>query len=181
MRRRPSIDRRVLGLVGESRLAVPDYGSRVVNDSDIERLLGVFNIRVTSTELSVPAIIFPPVAGFYRLVLMNGLPRTVRRYIKLHETAHVLAGEAEEPIYMLFTGPLPDCEDVADCFALLGIVDEIHDRQGDGWLEQKIRELVPLDDRGWQVHRIPRLAKRLPRVREMVRERLDGFSGENYL
>ena len=119
-------------------------------------------------------MLFPPIAGKYRITMDQRLPAGVRRYIKLHELGHVLAGEAEEPITMLFTGPLPDCEDVADCFALLGIVDEIHEEHGDDWLEQTIRELVPLDDRGWQVHRIPRLAKRLPRVREMVKERLDG-------
>ena len=65
-------------------------------------------------------------------------------------------------------------EDAADLMALLGIVDGSHIEEGGDWLEQKIKEMAPIDNYGWQTYRIPRLAKKLPRVREMVRD-LHGY------
>lgn len=174
MPRSRKLERRVIGLVAEARLAVGDYGTRPVTDDELRELSGVFNLECSSTDLSVPAILFPPVAGKYRLVMGDSLPRPVRRYIQLHELAHVLAGEADEPMQMVFDGPLPENEDVADLFALLGIIEEVHILEGGGWLEQQIREAVPLDDYGWQRYRIPRLSRKLPRVRELVRD-LHGY------
>lgn len=167
-KRRATVERRAIGLIAEARLALADYGTRPVRDNEIELLMNVFNIGITYAALTVPAILFPPAQRLYRLVLQDGLPFAVRRYILLHELGHVLAGEAEEPMRFQFTGPLPESEDVCDLFALLGIVPTADIEEGGEWLETRIRELVPLDDRGWQVHRIPRLARRLPRVREMV-------------
>ncbi len=173
MRRRPSLERRVLGLVGEARLAVGSYGQRPVIDQELNLLTRVFNIECGSAPLSVPAMLLPPVEGKFQVIFQEGLGRAVRRYITLHELGHVLAGEAEEPMQMVFEGPLPDNEDVADLFALLGIIDPVHDQEGPEWIEQQIRQAVPLDDRGWQVHRIPRLSRKLAAVRQMVFDRLD--------
>lgn len=173
-RRKVSVERRALGLVAEARLALADYGSRPVKDSDIRSLMAVFNVDITQAALTIPALLFPPAQGLYRLVMQNGLPREVRRYIQLHELGHVLAGEAIEPTQLLFDGPLPESEDACDLFALLGIVPTADIEEGGEWLESRIRQLVPLDDRGWQVHRIPRLAGRLPKVREMVAD-LHGY------
>lgn len=156
-------------------MAIHDYGTRPVTDAEIDRVLEVFNIAFAVGDMrGLPALLLPPIAGLYRVVADERQPAAVRRYIKLHELGHVLAGEGDEPVRMIFDGPLPESEDVCDLFALLGIVEEADIQEGGDWLEQKIRSLVPLDDRGWQVHRIPRLAKKLPRVREMVRD-LHGY------
>lgn len=175
MQRRPSVERRAVGLVAEARLAVGDYGARPVLDREIEHLLEVFNVGYAVGDMEgLPAMLLPPIAGEYRIAIDRGVPRIARRYILLHELGHVLAGEADEPMKMIFTGPLPESEDVCDLFALLGIVPTADIEEGGEWLESRIRELVPLDDRGWQVHRIPRLAGKLPRVREMVAD-LHGY------
>lgn len=169
MRRRPSVERRAIGLVAKARLVIGDYGTRPLADLEIERVLEVFSVAYAVGDMEgLPAMLLPPIAGEYRIAIDHFVPRRARRYILLHELAHVLAGEADEPTKMIFTGPLPESEDVCDLFALLGIVPAADIEEGGGWLERRIRELVPLDDRGWQVHRIPRLAGRLPRVREMV-------------
>jgi hypothetical protein len=167
-RRRTSVERRALGLVAEARLAVGDYGARPIREEEVGLLARVFNVEFGGASLSVPAVLLPPVEGRYQVIMQEGLNRAVRRYVFLHELGHILAGEADEPLSMVFTGPLPESEDVCDLFALLGIIDEAHILEGGGWLEQQIRELVPLDNYGWQTYRIPRLVKRLPRVREMV-------------
>lgn len=173
--RRRSIERRAIGLVAEARLAVGEYGSRPLQESEFSKLLSVFNLVTCLEDLErIPAILFPPIAGKYRAVLDHGLPADVRRYVTLHELGHVLAGEADEPMRMVHTGPLPESEDVCDLFALLGIIPTADIEEGGEWLESRIRQLVPLDNYGWQKYRIPRLAKRLPRVREMVKD-LHGY------
>lgn len=175
MKRAPSIERRALGLVGEARLAIGDYGARVVADAEIEELLGVFNATYAIGDMGgMPAILFPPILGKYRIAIDAAAPRAARRYILLHELGHILAGEGDEPMEMRFSGPLPESEDVCDLFSLVGIVDEAHILEGGEWLEQQIRQAVPIDDYGWQTYRIPRLAKKLPRVRELVRD-LHGY------
>lgn len=168
-------ERRALGLVAEARLVIGDYGVRPIKEAGVVQLAAVFNLVSSIEDLEgFPAILFPPIAGKFRLVMDEALPREVRRYITLHELGHVLAGEADEPMLMIHDGPLPESEDVCDLFALLGIVEEAHITEGGAWLETEIRRLVPLNDYGWQKYRIPRLARKLPRVRDMVRN-LHGY------
>jgi hypothetical protein len=175
MTRRASVERRVIGLVAEARLVIGDYGVRPLSSDDIGRLLEVFNTTFAIGDLEgLPAILFPPIAGRFRIALDSTTPLLVRRYLLLHELGHVLSGEADEPILMIHDGPLPDSEDVCDLFALLGIIDPFHDEHGTEWVDREIRNLVPLDDYGFQTYRIPRLARKLPRVREMVRN-LHGY------
>lgn len=175
MRSRRSLERKVEGLVDAARLAVPDYGRRVVRDRDIQKVAQVYNLSVHRVdELAAPALLYPPIAGCYRLAVDSAEPFEVRRYVTLHEVGHIVRGEAEEAMRLLFFGSLPETEDVCDLFALLGVIDPIHDGEGCDWLELKIREAVPLDDYGWQKYRIPRLAKRLAAVRKSVLDRLDG-------
>lgn len=153
----------------------PVYGARrAVADEEIDALINGFRIKVSRPDMPDPAILSPPFRGFYRLSIAAGLPRQVVRYIKLHEAAHVAAGDIDESTVMQFDGPMPASEDAADLVALLGIIDPVHDEHGAEWLEEEIRRSVPLEDRGWQKYRIPRLAKKLPRVRELVRD-LHGY------
>lgn len=164
----------MLGLVGEARLAIQDYGRRALAPEEVQHVGRVFNLGIHVVELDVPAVLYPPIGGCYRLAVQSGLPLEVRRYLTLHEVGHILLGEAEEPMRLVFFGALPESEDACDLFALLGVIDPVHDPEGPDWLELKIRETVPLEDRGWQQHRIPRLARKLPQVRQLVFDRLDG-------
>lgn len=80
------------------------------------------------------------------------------RHVTLHEVGHILAGDIDEPTILSFDGPMPEGEDVADLFSLLALLDAAELGQGPEYLEQRIRELVPLDNYGWQTYRVPRLA-----------------------
>lgn len=175
MTRRSGAEKRVLDAVRMARMAVPNYGrGRAVSREDARRLADLFRVQVMRADLrDVPAVLTPPILGRHRLFLDERVGPDVAHFILLHETAHVATGDADEPTLLQFTGPLPEAEEVADLFALLGLLDEIDTDQGAAWVEDRIRQLVPLDDRGWQVHRIPRLAPRVCRMRELVKEWLD--------
>lgn len=170
--RRSREERRVLSAIRTARMAVPSYArGRPAARSDVAALLRFFKVSVLRADLvDIPAILTPPIHGQHRLVLDYAVGPTLALFIELHEVGHVAAGDADEPTVLRFTGPLPEAEEVADLFALCGILDDADCEQGAGWVEQRIRELVPLDDRGWQVHRIPRLAGKVVRMKELVRE-----------
>jgi hypothetical protein len=70
---------------------------------------------------------------------------------------------------------LPQAEDVADAFALIGYLGDGDFREGPEHLESLIRAKVPLDDRGWREHRVPRLASKVWRLRQ--RDRRDSARG----
>jgi len=53
------------------------------------------------------------------------------------------------------------------------MLDEVHLGQGEEWVESKIREMVPLEDRGWQDYRIRDLAPRVIRMRALIDHYLD--------
>lgn len=146
----------------------------MATDDEVSGILSGYRVDCARVDMEDVAILSPPYAGRYRLSIQSGLPRSAVKYVKLHEACHVVSGDIDEPTFMHFDGPMPMAEDAADLVALLGIVDPAHDDEGADWIEQQIRCLVPLDDRGWQVHRIPRLARKLPRVRDMVRD-LHGY------
>lgn len=167
-------ERRVRGAIQSAHLAVGRYAiGEKMPTARIRHMARVFNIPWTRADLETPAVLTPPVGGSYRLVMSSALPAPVENYILLHETAHVLAGDAEEPMILQFSGPLPEAEEVADMFALAGLVNDIDCEQGSDWLEDRIRELVPLEDRGWQQHRVPRLANKMLRMRRLIAERID--------
>lgn len=156
-------------------MAVPHYGrGQSVSRADVSLLSSFFKVQVMRASLrDVPAVLTPPIRGRHRLFLDESVGPDVALFIELHETGHVATGDADEPTVLQFTGPLPEAEEVADLFALLGILDEADTDQGPVWIEHRIRELVPLDDRGWQVHRIPRLATKVCRMRQLVKDWLD--------
>ena len=153
-------------------MAVPGYGSGRTTAADVRQLLAAFNVDVIRAEIDTPAILTPPVRGIYRLVLSDTVNREVARHIQLHEVGHVVCGDASEPIFLKFTGPLPEAEEVADLFALVGVIDAAEAEQGAEYVEQLIRQRVPLDDRGWQKYRIPDLAPKVVRMRTLIEERL---------
>jgi hypothetical protein len=173
--KRSKEEKRVLAAVRMARMAVPSYGrGRAVTRAEAAALMRLFNVDVLRGDLvDVPALLTPPVHGRFRLILDHRVGPDVARFIELHEVGHVATGDADEPTVLQFTGPLPEAEEVADLFALLGVLDELDTDQGPAWVEQRIRELVPLDDRGWQVHRIPRLAAKVCRMRNLAKEWLD--------
>lgn len=111
-----------------------------------------------------PAVLTPPINGHYRLVISRDLHPLVVRHITLHEIGHILAGDVDEPTFITWSGPLPPTEDLVDLFSLVALLDEAELGAGREFIETRIRELVPMQDRGWQVHRIPRLARKLARL-----------------
>ena len=159
-------------MVGRAREVVADYGrAGSVSSRQIERLLRAHTMKVLRADMvDVPAVAWPEIRGVVHVFLDESVGPALARYIKLHELGHRIAGDVSEPIIFQFTGPLPEAEPVADLFALLGILDEAVTDQGPEWTEATIREAVPLQDRGWQLHRIPWLAPEVCRVREMLKE-----------
>lgn len=140
----------------------------------IERLLRAFGMIVLRADMvDIPAATWPETNGVTKVFLDAGVGPGLARYIKLHELGHRIAGDTSEPIYFVFNGPLPEAEPVADLFALLGVLDEVDTDQGPEWTEARIRELVPLDDRGWQQFRIPWLAPEVCVVRALLKEAID--------
>lgn len=108
--------------------------------------------------------------GYRRLYMSRYMPYEAAIYIELHECGHSLAGDADEPTILHFQGPLPEAEEVADLFALAGILSEEDCANGAEWAEKRIRELVPLDDRGWTQHRVRDLAPKAVRMRKLIEE-----------
>lgn len=149
-------------------MAVPGYGGGRTTDADVRHLLTAFNVDVIRAPVQTPAILTPPVGGVYRLMLADWIGPNVARHIQLHELGHVLCGDAQEPTFLKFTGPLPEAEEVADLFALVGIIDAAEAAQGPDYVEHLIRARVPLEDRGWQKYRIPDLAPKVVRLRTLM-------------
>lgn len=118
-------------------------------------------MEVLRANISIPADVWPPINGVVHLFVSRDVGPQLLRYIKLHEIGHRLAGDLEEPTMFVFDGPLPEAEEVADLFAVVGILDRAEIGQGPEYVESRIRELVPLDNYGWQTYRIPRLAGRV--------------------
>jgi hypothetical protein len=158
-------------MVREARRFVPGFGEgRAVSARQIDRLLRAHSMRVLRSDLAdLPAVAWPEIRGVVKVFIDLGVGPAVARYVKLHELGHRIAGDVSEPTIFRFTGPLPEAEPVADIFALLGLLDEADTDQGPEWTERRIRDLVPLDDRGWQQHRVPWLAPEVCRTREMLR------------
>lgn len=174
MKRRTAEEREVLETIKAARLAVPDYGrGRPLTYSEVQRLAAVFNLEVFRMDQDTPAQLSPLIDGKYYLALQCGLPHEVSTFITLHECAHILRGDVLEGTTMLFTGEYPEFEHACDTFALLGVMDQLDLGQDVSWVEQRIRELVPLDNYAWQKYRIPELAPRAIRMRQLVEEWLD--------
>lgn len=168
-----SVERRVLDAIRYARMMIPGYatGARV-RWADVEKVLAFSRVKVHRENLETPAFLTPRLGGWHRLYIASWLPRSVVEYIELHECGHVLAGDADEPLVLQFTGPLPEAEEVADLFALCGIIDAAEAGQGSDYVEHLIRQRVPLEDRGWQQYRIPDLAPKVVRMRKLIEERL---------
>ena len=142
-----------------ARSIVPTYGTgRPATSYQIDRLLEACSMELVRANISVPADVWPEIDGVAYLFVGPHVGPAELRYIKLHEIGHRLAGDLEEPTIFVFDGPLPESEEVADLFALLGILDAAELEQGPEYVEARIRELVPLDNYGWQTYRVPRLA-----------------------
>lgn len=154
-----------------ARELLPAYGSgRPATSAEIDHLLAVCSMEVVRADISVPADVWPPIDGVINVFVALHIGPAELRYIKLHEIGHRLAGDLEEPTLFVFDGPLPESEEVADLFALVGILDSAEIDQGPDYVEERIRELVPFDNYGWQTYRVPRLARKLVRVKELVQE-----------
>jgi hypothetical protein len=170
--RRTAADRRVLDAVKYARMLIPDYarGAHRVTRAEVGELCAYNRIRIHRVAMRTPAILTPPFGGAHRLFLATWLHTGAELYVQLHENGHVICGDADEPTVLHFDGPLPEAEEVADLFALSGIVTASECAEGPAYVEQRIRELAPLEDRGWQVYRVPALAPKLIRMKRLIDE-----------
>lgn len=142
----------------------------------MRRLAAAVRLEVhrAADDMDAPAVLLPPWRGTYRLVMAAWVSPLVARHVTLHEIGHILAGDIDEPTILAFDGPLPEAEDVADLFSLVALVDDGECAQGPEFVETRIRELVPLDNYGWQTYRVPRLAGKLVVLRQMMRRGVEG-------
>lgn len=150
---------------------MPGYGAGAsIVSGDLRRLADAVRLRIqrATMEMDAPAVLMPPWSGRYQLVIASWVSPLVARHVTLHEIGHILTGDIDEPTILAFTGPLPEAEDIADLFSLVALLDAEEVGQGPEFLETRIRELVPLDNYGWQTYRIPRLAGKLVRLQAMV-------------
>ena len=106
-----------------------------------------------------------PVLGHFRY-WFEEMGQPLRQYL--------FAGDLEEPTMFVFDGPLPESEEVADLFALLGILDPAELEQGPVYVEDRIRQLVPLENYGWATYRVPRLATKVVVLWQLMTRRIDG-------
>jgi len=161
----------VLDALSVARRVVRRYGRGAsLHRREVDRLADACRLEVHTSvlDMDAPAVLLPPLAGRFRLVLAPGLGPALRRYITLHEIGHVLAGDAEEITLLRSRDPLPEAEDVADLFALLGVLEDRDFLGGPDAVDAAIRRRVPLEDRGWQMHRVPRLARKVWRLRSRL-------------
>jgi hypothetical protein len=171
--RRTAAERRVLSAITYARMMVPNYGDgSFVTGLDRDKLLEFSRVKIIRGNYSEPAVLVPPFAGSRWLFVARWLPSAVVRYLELHECGHCLAGDADEPTVLHFQGPMPEAEEVADLFALSALITDIDAEQGTEWVETRIRELMPFDDKGWQVHRVPELAPKVIRMRKLIKDYL---------
>ena len=68
------------------------------------------------------AITTPPIDGRYRIGIKRDLTFEERAFALRHELAHVIAGDADEPVAMVDRGYLTYAERYADLFALADLI-----------------------------------------------------------
>lgn len=154
---------------------VPTYaiGSPASN-SEIAMLCEAFRVSVRELEgLDVSAFLLPPDEhGWYGMRIRAGMNRGTRRFFILHDLAHVIAGEADEPTWEDYDDPYPHFERRADIFAMMGIL-HARDRNAPAdWIEQRIWQEVPSDARSWK-YRVPEIAEALALTDEPESEWLE--------
>lgn len=162
----------MLDAIKYARMMIPDYGTgRRPLGVEIDLLLEFGRIRIRRVHMEDLAYLTHPLHdGYRRLYMTRYLPYEAAIYIELHECGHSLAGDADEPTILHFQGPLPEAEEVADLFALSAILADQDCAHGPEWAESRIRQLVPLEDRGWQTYRVPQLAPKIIHLRHLIRE-----------
>lgn len=168
-------ERGVLEAIRYARFVVPEYASgRPVTRDAIDRLARFHNLDVFRLDIETPAMLTAPCGSppRYRLGIRADLPRPVVDFITLHEIRHVVRQDVQEPTILMFTGEYPEWEYDCDLFALMGLMDPLELGQGERYVERRIRELVPLDNYGWQTYRIPALAPRAVRMRSLIEDGL---------
>lgn len=155
---------------------MPGYGSGApVTTGDVRRLVAAVELEVDRAvlEMDSPAVLLSTIYGHKQLILAQHVHPVAVRHITLHEVGHILMGDSEELTFMTWDGPLPPCEDWADLFSLVALLDADEAAEEVDQVEARILELVPLDVRGWESSRVPRLAGKIGRLKNLLREAAD--------
>ena len=160
---------------------MPTYArEKPITENDVRDIVAWADLAVTvEPEQQATAILWWQLPDFARgrevpyLVLGGHIRGSTKLYIQLHEVHHVRRGDTDERTTLVHTCALPQCEPAADMFAMMGLLDRYDFEQGAEWLESRLWEIAPLNDKGWREHRRTDLAPRLVRMRKLVDEWLD--------
>ncbi|HET6765357.1 MAG TPA: hypothetical protein VFH27_16840 [Longimicrobiaceae bacterium] len=80
------------------------------------------HVEVYSFQSTAAAMVLPRCAGVYPLFVNRDAERVERTFALRHELAHVLAGDADGPVYLADDGYMAREERIADLFALADLV-----------------------------------------------------------
>lgn len=113
-------------LVEAARASVPAYAGPLspVRTDQVAELLAAAgcHLEVFPFRSDTVAMLLPKCAGVYPVLLNRTAERTDRYFALRHEVAHVLAGDAEGPVFLAEEGYMAPAERVADLFALADLV-----------------------------------------------------------
>jgi hypothetical protein len=115
-----------LRAVEAARRIVGDYADRyapIRTDQLSALLCGTgCHLEIFPFRSETVAMVLPRCSGVYPIFLNRGAERTDRAFALRHELGHVLAGEAEGPVFLLEGGCMSASERIADLFALADLV-----------------------------------------------------------
>lgn len=124
-----AILRSAADLVMAARRLVPRFacGTTPLTTAELAELLARCRCKtelvdVPPEEPSAHAVVSIPIGGYHRIGLRSDLSFDERQFALRHEVAHVLAGDADEPVAMVHRGYLTYAERLADLFALADLV-----------------------------------------------------------
>jgi hypothetical protein len=134
--------------------AVPDFWDRRLVMADARRLCDRGNVELCVVDMPAAAFAPPPWFGHHQLFLSERVPMAARTFIILHELAHIVAGDAEEPTAVIMDDRRYPAEDqVADVVAGIGITTPADRALPTEGLTDLLRTLVPIESRAWQLYR----------------------------
>lgn len=164
-------------VVVRARSVVPHYAEGAISMVDTDALLAAFEVNHIPMCMAdkcrgcdcVPAILTARICGQFQLIACQRHPRSSRQFVKLHELAHVIMGDVDEPTVIQFTGPVPWTEYVCDMFAAVGTTTPDERDLPAVDMEALFHERYAIPHESWHSHRVPELARNIEAARALAR------------
>lgn len=84
------------GVVSLMASNIPAFGTRPLDDEEIERLVGAASGRLRPfDDIECPCFVLPKLFDQYNIIYRDDLAAVVRRHCIVHEVAHIMAGHAD--------------------------------------------------------------------------------------